>query len=136
MIKKSIKSKRNLFGLKKEANATQDTLLRDVNNLFEHKQEEETYYKLIRVSRFWSNDYIEYENNVNINKTLPVGEHLNNSRPYLKDIVNNLKKSDSWKIQLTIANNFICSIDNDKYRAMHSKSIFKKWWSMTKQIKL
>ena len=52
MIKKSIKSKRNLFGLKKEANATQDTLLRDVNNLFEHKQEEETYYKLIRVSRF------------------------------------------------------------------------------------
>ena len=67
MIKKTIKSKRNLFGLKKEANATQDTLLRDVNNLFEHKQEEETYYKLRRVSRFWSNDYIEYENNVNIN---------------------------------------------------------------------
>ena len=43
-------------------------------------------------------------------------------RPYLKDIINNLKKSDTWKIQLTIANNFISSIDNDEERVMHSKS--------------
>ena len=27
-----------------------------------------------------------------------------------------------WKIQLTIANNFISSIDNDKEHVMHSKS--------------
>ena len=43
-------------------------------------------------------------------------------RPYLKDIINNLKKSDTWKIQLTIANNFISSIDNDEEHVMHSKS--------------
>ena len=43
-------------------------------------------------------------------------------RPYLKDIINNLKKSDTWKIQLAIANNFISSIDNDEPRVMHSKS--------------
>ena len=35
--------------------------------------------------------------------------------------MNNLK-SDTWKIQLTIANNFISSLDNDEERAMHSKS--------------
>ena len=29
---------------------------------------------------------------------------------------------DTCKIQLTIANNFISSIDNDKEHAMHSKS--------------
>ena len=46
----------------------------------------------------------------------------NKIRPYLKDIINNLKKSDIWKIQLTIANNFISSIDNDEEREMHSKS--------------
>ena len=34
----------------------------------------------------------------------------------------NLKKSDTWKIQLTIANNFIFSIDNDEEHVMHSKS--------------
>ena len=30
-------------------------------------------------------------------------------RPYLKDI-NNLKKSETWKTQLTIANDFVSSI--------------------------
>ena len=37
-------------------------------------------------------------------------------------LINNLKKSDTWKIQLTIANNFISSTDNDDERVMHSKS--------------
>ena len=43
-------------------------------------------------------------------------------RQYLKDIINNLKKSDSWKIQLAIANNIISSIDNDEEHVMRSKS--------------
>ena len=44
---------------------------------------------------------------------MSVEEYLNKIRPYLKDI-NNLKKSGMWKIQLSIANNFISSIDNDE----------------------
>ena len=65
---------------------------------------------------------IEYEIYSDRNKTMSVEEHLNKIRPYLKDIINNLKKSDTWKIQLTIANNFISSIDNDEEHVMHSKS--------------
>ena len=42
--------------------------------------------------------------------------------PYLKDVIKNLKKSDSWKTQLTIANNFISSIDYDEERIMQLKS--------------
>ena len=38
-----------------------------------------------------------------------------------KDITNNLKKSDTWKIQLTIANDFISSLDNDEERVMYSQ---------------
>ena len=34
----------------------------------------------------------------------------------------NLKKSDTLKIQLTIAHNFTCSIDNDEDHGMHSNS--------------
>ena len=49
-------------------------------------------------------------------------KHLNKSRSYLKDIKNNLKKSDTWKIQWTIAKNFISSIDNDEGHVMHLKS--------------
>ena len=43
-------------------------------------------------------------------------------RPYLKNIINNLKKSDTWKIQLTIGFNFISSKDNYEESVMHSKS--------------
>ena len=52
---------------------------------------------------------------------LSVEEYLNKIRPYLKDIVNNLKKSDTRKIQLTIANNFILFIDNERERVMISQ---------------
>ena len=80
------------------------------------------FYKPIRVNSFWSNDYIEYKSSGDRNKTLSVEEYLNKTGPYLKDIINNLKKSDTREIQLTIRNNFIFSIDNDEERVMHSKS--------------
>ena len=40
----------------------------------------------------------------------------------LKDIIINLKKPDTWKIQLATAINIISSKDNDEERGMHSKS--------------
>ena len=54
----------------------------------------------------------------------------------MKDIINNVKKSDTWKIQLTMANYFISSIDNDEERVMHSKAITWKSWLMTKLMNL
>ena len=48
--------------------------------------------------------------------------YLNKIRSYLKNIINNLKIFDTWKVQLTKTNNFISSIDNDEERVMHSKS--------------
>ena len=38
------------------------------------------------------------------------------------DIITDLQKPDTWKIQLTIAINFISSIDSEKEHIMHSKS--------------
>ena len=49
-------------------------------------------------------------------------KYLNKTRPYLKDITNYVKKSDTWKIQVTIANNFHSFIDNDQDHVMHLKS--------------
>ena len=43
-------------------------------------------------------------------------------RPYLKDIINNLKNADIWKLQWKIANNFISSINNGEEHVMHPKS--------------
>ena len=84
-----------------------------------------TRKKIVRTSKsrnFWSHNYVQYESNNNRNKTLSVEEHLNKIRPSLKYITNNLKKSDTWKIQLTISNNIISSKDRDEERVMHSKS--------------
>ena len=106
----------------KETKATKDRILRDIKSLFEYEKEEENYYRPVTVSNFWSNSYIHYKNNGDRNKTLLFEEHLNKIKPYLKDITNNLKKSNLRKIQLKIANNFISSIDKDEEHVMHSKS--------------
>ena len=49
---------RNIFSLKKETKAIKDRILQDIKIFFEHK-EEENCYKLVRVSNFWNNNYIE-----------------------------------------------------------------------------
>ena len=66
------------------------------------------------VGNFWSGNYIGYESNGDRNKKLSIEEYLNKIRPYLKDIINNLKKSNTWKIQLTVAINLISSKDTDE----------------------
>ena len=60
-----------------------------------------------------NNHYIEYESSSNTNKNLSVKEYLDKIKHYLGDITINLQKSDAWKIQLTVAINFISS--NDVY---------------------
>ena len=105
---KIIKNIRNLFRREKETKAIKDRILRDIKNLSEH--EEENYYKPVRLNSFWSNNYIEYDSSGDRNKTLSVDEYPYKIRPYLKDIIDNLKKSYIWKIQLSKPNNFISEI--------------------------
>ena len=118
-----IKDIRNLVRLEKETKAIKDKILRDINILFEHGDKEENYYKPVRVGDSWSNNYIEYESNTDRNKMLSVEEYINKNRPFFKDIINNLKKSGTWKTQLTIENSIIFSIDNDEERVMNQKRI-------------
>ena len=54
----AIKDTKNLFRLEKETKAIKDRILRDIKNLFDH-EEEENHYKPVRVSNFWSKNYIE-----------------------------------------------------------------------------
>ena len=41
-----------------------------------YEKEEENYYKPVKVSNFWSNNYIENKTNGDKNKILSVEEHL------------------------------------------------------------
>ena len=67
-------------------------------NLFEYEKQEQNYYKAVRVNNIWSNNYIEHKINSNKNRILSVDEYLDKIWPYLKGIINDLKKSDTWKV--------------------------------------
>ena len=55
-------------------------------------------------------------------KALSIEDCLHKIRPYLKDIINDLKKSDTCKIQLTITINLKSSKGKDIDHVMHSES--------------
>ena len=117
----AIKDVRNIFRLKKQIKGIKDIVLSNIKNLFEYEKEV-NYYKPVWVSNFWSNNYIEYKNNGDRNKILSTEEYLDKITPYLKDIINDPKQTDTWKIQLTIIINFISTKDdNDEEHIMHSK---------------
>ena len=84
--------------------------------------EEDEYNKPVRVGKFRSNIYIEYKSKCN-RKTLSVEEYLNKIKPYLKDIIDDLKISDRQKLQLATSINFISSKKyDDKEWEIRSKS--------------
>ena len=91
------------------------------------------------VSNFYSNNYIEYESNGDRNKILSIKAYLEEIKRHWKQIINNLKKSDTWKIELTIAIDFIFSKDTDEECVMHSNSdnilvIYDKTDDLIKEI--
>ena len=82
--------------------------MRDIRKKKKHEEEheqEESYYTLVRVGNFWNNNYIEYESNGNRNKPQSVEKYLHKIRSNLKDIIDNLNKSDTWKILENSINN-------------------------------
>ena len=89
---------RNLFRLEKEVKEIKDIVLKNIKNFFKHKEEEEHYYNLVKVNKFQGNNCIEYKSNVDKSRILPAEEYLHRTREYLKDAINDLKKSDTWKI--------------------------------------
>ena len=72
-------------------------------------ESEEDYYVPVRVSNVFNNGYIEYESNGDKEKILSVKEYLDMIKQYLRDIINDHKTQEEWKIQLTIEINFISS---------------------------
>ena len=107
-----------LFETRRKRRLIKDRIIRDIRTLCEQKQEED-YYKPKRVSNFWNNNYIEHESNGDKNT---IDEYYNKTETYLRTIIIDLQNSDSWKIQLTIAINFISSKDSEKEHVMHSNS--------------
>ena len=84
-----INNVRKLFRLKRENEAIEDRITRDIKNLFE--QEEENNYKPVGVANVYCNNYIEYGSNGDRDKTLSIKEYLDETKPYLKDMKLSMK---------------------------------------------
>ena len=67
-----------------------DKMIIDTIILFEQGGD---YYKPARVGNFWNNNYTEYQSNRDKDKTLSFGKYVNKIRPYLKSIINDIKKT-------------------------------------------
>ena len=80
------------------------------------------FYEPKRVSNFWNSNNIEYEGNGDKNRNLSLDEYLNKIETYLRNTIINLQNSDTWKIQLTIAINFISSKYTEEERVIHLSS--------------
>ena len=48
------------------------------------------------MGNFWNNYYIEYEISGDRNKNLSVKEEIKEIKPYLRDIIIDPKKPDTW----------------------------------------
>ena len=64
----------------------------------EYQKEKENYYKPVKANNTWSDNYNEYKSNGNKNRILSIEEYLDKIRAYLRDIVHDLKQSDTWKM--------------------------------------
>ena len=110
----------------------------NVRDLFDLSIDED-YYKPIIARGAFNSSYIQYESKGYKGRNLSIKEYLNMIKPYLSDIINDHKTrgliryhsgnktwveetSSEWKIQLTMAINFIFYKDSDETRTVHTKS--------------
>ena len=99
----------------------QYNITRDIGHLFNEISKED-YYEPIEIKSALEGSYIEYESRGDNNDNLSLEEYLNIIRPYLKDMIDNHKAHNEWKIQLVMKIIFISSLGIDEFREMYTKS--------------
>ena len=83
--KKDKKKKKVKKKTKQQQQQLENNIIKDIKKYFQTEknnldirnhfgQQEESYYKTVRVGNFWSNSYIEYESNDDRNKMLSIEE--------------------------------------------------------------
>ena len=112
--------------------------IRNIKDLFDLSIDKD-YYQPITTRGAFNSSYIQYENKGDKGQKLSIKQYLNMNKPYLSDIINDHKAHglvryhsgnktwveetpSEWKIQLTMAINFISSKNSDETRTMHTKS--------------
>ena len=107
--------------LKRKIKLIKDGIIRNIRVLFGQEKEGDCYDPK-RVNNFGNKNYIKNEGNGDRNKSLSLDGYLNKIENYFRNIITNIWNSDTWKIQLTIALNFVSLKDNEEKSVMHLNS--------------
>ena len=83
---------------------------------------EEDYYKPTEVKSAFDGGYMLYESKGDNDNMLSIDEYFDIIRPYLKDMIDNHKARNEWKIQLTMRIIFVSFTDANETCEMHTKS--------------
>ena len=91
-----------------------------MHNLFKLSIDKD-YYKPILVKSGYNNNYIQYESKGD--KILTLKEYLALIEQYLRELINNYKNKDEWKVELIANINFFSlKPGSDETRIMHTRS--------------
>ena len=92
--------------------------IKGVRDLFDSPTDED-YYKPIIINGAFNNKYIRYESRGNKGKIATVDEYLDIIRPHVRDMINDHKIQNEWKIQLAME----IKPGSGETRIMHAKSV-------------
>lgn len=95
-IKRVIESKEDqaVIGIK----AKRDRDIRTIKTKNRDLESEELYYKSVSINKVWNNNHIEHESNGDRNKNLSIKDYINEVKPYFKDVIIDLQKSDTGRL--------------------------------------
>ena len=100
VLKKIDRYLRNFKKDFKKLQKYQDNITYGLDYLFNELNEED-YYKPTEVKSAFDGGYVIYESRGDNDGRLSIDEYFNIIRPYLKDLIDDHKSKDEWKIQLS-----------------------------------
>ena len=89
----------------RQKNYDADKTLKDIETFFE--SDEEDYYKPISTGNVFSSNYTKHESNGDKYNMLSIEDNLDNIESYVNNLIDDHKTQGEWKLQLTIAIDFI-----------------------------
>ena len=88
----------------------------------DNEQDNLDYYMSKEVKSAFDGSYVLYESNGDKDAKLSIDEYFNIIRPYLKDMIDDHKSKDEWKIQLSMRVIFVSFTDSNETLNMYVKS--------------
>ena len=121
MLKNISKYLKKLSNDLKKLHKYQDSITYGLDYLFNEVNEEDCY-KPTEVKSAPDSSYMLYESKGGKDNKLAVYEYFDIIKPYLKDMIDDYKARDEWKIQSSMRIIFVSFTDANETHEMHTKS--------------